>query len=55
MKIAGLEQKKPLFLCAGDAQHNGRGEHVFLNPLKWIQYEITKQRFPVFIYYSIIF
>ena len=49
---SGTRTKKPLFLCAGDAQHKGRGESVFSNPLKWKQYEIIKQRFPVFSYYS---
>jgi hypothetical protein len=32
----GIKQKKPLSFGAGETQHNGRGEPVFLNPLNWI-------------------
>src|SRR5690554_1113538 len=32
------------FLSAGAAQHNGRGVLMFLNPLKWKQYEIYVQK-----------
>jgi len=36
-EYSGTPTKKLLFIGAGAAQHNDRGELVFLNSLKWKQ------------------
>jgi hypothetical protein len=40
MMIKNFKKNLNIYELAGEAQHKGRGEPVFPNPLKWIKYEI---------------